>query len=124
MRTNMKIKVLLSLVGVLSAAAAHGQNTYSAPGVCSAAGDLRCDHVTVAYLDSAVLLQFSEDNGHIQSFQGTADATGAVITGFEYFDGQTIGSQQGQCKLIYKKNGELSQVICDALTFTVTKDSK
>jgi hypothetical protein len=98
-------------------------STWSKPGTCSAA-EFQCDHVTVAHLDDGkVLLQFTEYAGHYQSYVGAEDSEDHTLIDLNqvYLDGHEIPHANGQCVLIFKAPGELDQVICPALTFTVTE---
>ena len=121
----MKTILISVALGVLSAAAsAQSNSAYSVPGVCSASGGFHCDSLTIAELDGRVLLQFSENGGHTDSFYGypeSADST--LISGNEYLDGSPLFGGPVQCRLIYK-DGELLRVHCPALTFKTTKGTE
>jgi hypothetical protein len=123
----MKIIVLtLSLFATLAGNSAplpvHG-SVWSREGTCRAA-EFQCDHVTVATLDDGkVLLQFTEYAGHYVSIVGRSEGE-LVSVDESYLDGLSQAHAGGQCSLVFKALGELSEVICPSFTFTVTKDSK
>jgi hypothetical protein len=114
----------IALVLLLTAVAAHAQ-TRSVAGTCSDSGGFACDHVTVANLDDGkVLLQFTEYAAHVMSLVGRPDGDNLVSVDERYLDGLRQAHAGGQCSLVFKAPGELSEIICPSLTFTVTKDSK
>jgi hypothetical protein len=107
-------------------AATTSAHALSAAGNCHAA-EFHCDHVTVSHLDDGrVLLQFTEYAGHYMSFVGRADSEADTLVHVDesYLDGLSQSHADGQCSLVFKAPGELVEVICPSLTFTVKKDSK
>jgi hypothetical protein len=112
---------VLALGVTLSVTAWAQSNAWSKLGTCST---FVCDAVTVAHLDDdKVLLQFTEYAGHYMSLTGTEDSEDPTLIELDqvYFDGHQIPQTNGQCVLIFKAPGELDQVICPSLTFTVTE---
>ena len=95
-----------------------GHEARSAAGTCSATG-FACDHLTILKEGRSVLLQFTENAGRYSGMSGTANSGDPTVIDLDqvYLDGHQIGST-GQCVLNFE-SGELSQVICPALTFTV-----
>lgn len=137
----MRIKnILLWLLSWATVAAtAHGQVTQawtlehhqgmsarSTAGTCTAAGSFLCDAVTVALDGRSVLLQFTENAGHYTSLTGSVDSENPRLISVDqvYLDGQLEANQRpGQCELIFV-SGELSQIICPALTFAANGESQ
>lgn len=105
----------------------QGTSARSAAGSCSAADGFVCDAVTVAFLDGgSVLLQFTEHASHYTSLTGSADSENPRLISVDqvYLDGQLEANQRpGQCELIFV-SGELSQIICPALTFAANGESQ
>jgi hypothetical protein len=131
-KLTMKMNKLGLALSLILCAAARGQVTeawtlgdHQSVNSRSAAGTadtFACDHVTVAFVDHSVILQFTEYAGHYMSFTGTADSVGSSLINLDeaYLDGHQIPTTaDSQCALIFV-SGELQQIICSGLTFTVS----
>jgi hypothetical protein len=118
-------KLILCAVLTVTAYGQVATDVWSRPGVCSEAGTFLCDHVTVAHLeDGKTLLQFTAYASHYESLVGTADSEDPTLIELEahYLDGLPLPhASNGQCALIFKAPGDLSEIICPSLTFTVTE---